>query len=67
MTNTVKSLEEKIKLQVRHLAFFSHDTKKWEPIIYIYNKGPFTLHLICSTERMKLAPVPILSVLGPCK
>ncbi len=31
MTNTVKSLEEEIKLQVRYLAFFSHDTKKREP------------------------------------
>ncbi len=35
MTNTAKSLEEEIKLQVRYLAFFSHDTKKREPNIHI--------------------------------
>ena len=29
-------------------------------------ESPFILRSICGTARMKLAPVPILSVLGPC-
>ncbi len=31
---------------------------------YFVALGPFTLRLICSTARMKLAPAPILSLLG---